>query len=53
MSYQPFLDQKWASYEGPDIYMYMIIRSNIYDITSIYQSAYFKFLRPTKGGHLY
>ena len=52
MSYQPFLDQKWASYEGPDIYMYMIIRSNIYDITSIYQSAYFKFLRPTERGSL-
>ena len=52
MSYQPFLDQKWASYEGPDIYMYMIIRSNIYDITSIYQSAYFKFLMADRGGSL-
>ena len=30
--------------------MYMIILSNIYDITSIYQSAYFKFLRPTERG---
>jgi hypothetical protein len=62
MSYQPFLDQKWASHEGPDInilflllrYIYMIIRCNFYDINSmIYIRVliiYFKFLMADRGG---